>query len=141
MNIVDSIIEKHGGERRKKQMKDKVEKIEREIGFNFPKDYRRFVMNYTGFENRIGKEFVRLWNLEELIEFNSDYGIIEELENTIGIGTNGGGEFIAIEKLNDKKNRIVLSPLIDLDKDYHMEIGDSFSDFLMRLENGIQWFN
>jgi len=56
------------------------------------------------------------------------------------IGNNGSSEFIAIECLNTKDFRVVLSPLIDLSDQYHIEIGTSFSDMIDRLDNGIEWF-
>ena len=58
--------------------------------------------------------------------------ITNELEMTLGIDDNDGAEFIAIEKTKKDRYRIVLSPLIDLDKERHIEIGNSFTDFLLR---------
>ena len=139
--MIGSIVEKYGSTKRNVSIVDAIELIERKIGFDLPKDYRQFAEGYAGFESMIGKEYVRLWDSEELIETNSAYRITNELENTIGIGTNGGAEFIAIEKMEQDKYRIVLSPLIDLDKECHIEIGQSFTDFLLRLENGIEWFD
>ena len=138
--MVGEIVEKYGSKKRSKPAMDTIELIEKILGFKLPKDYRQFAKNYTGFESVIGEEFVRLWDSEELMESNSEYRIINELENTIGIGTNSGGEFIAIEKTDKDKFRIILSPLIDLDKESHIEIGASFSDFIVRLENGKGWF-
>jgi hypothetical protein len=34
----------------------------------------------------------------------------------------------------------VLSPFL-IEEEAHIEIGNSFTDFLERLENGIEWFN
>jgi hypothetical protein len=48
--------------------------------------------------------------------------------------------FIAIEHLDDNNLRIVLSPFI-IEKEAHIEIGTSFTDFLQRLENGQEWFD
>lgn len=59
---------------------------------------------------------------------------------TIGIGDIGGGEFIGLEKLNDERIRIILTPFIDLDREYHIEIGNLFSDFLTRMDKGEKWF-
>ncbi len=53
---------------------------------------------------------------------------------------NGSSEFIAIEQTVDNSIRVVLTPFIDLDKQYHIEIGISFTDFLQRLDNGQEWF-
>ena len=139
--MVGGIVEKYGSKKRSKLAVDNIELIEKMIGFKLPEDYRQFAEGYTGFESIIGEEFVRLWDSDELMESNSDYMITGELENTIGIGTNGGGEVIAIEKIEKDKFRIVLSPLIDLDKRCHVEIGESFTEFLVRLENGKEWFD
>jgi hypothetical protein len=84
---------------------------------------------------------MRLWDFDELVETNKDYGIFDNLSNTLGIGGNGSSEFIAIELISNGNYRIVLSPFIDLDKQYHIEIGTSFTDFLVRLDNGQEWFN
>ena len=75
-----------------------------------------------------------------MLEWNEGYAIIENLKMTIGIGDNGGGEFIGLEKIVDGKIRTILTPFIDLDKEYHIEIGISFTDFLKRMDNGEKWF-
>ena len=140
MEIFEQILTKYNCPKRIKKSVLNIEQIERIIEFILPTEYKIYLQNYLGFEDYIGKEFVRLWNLEELLEANEDYGILENLPKTLGIGGNGSGEFIAIE-FNDNVNyRIVLSPFIDLDKKYHIEIGSSFEDFLSRLDNGQEWF-
>ena len=60
---------------------------------------------------------------------------------TVGIGDNGVGEFIGIEKRADGETRVILKPFIDLNKKYHIEIGSSFTDFLERMDKGKKWFN
>lgn len=137
--MVKSIIEKYGGKKRNKLGFETINVVEKKLEFKLPIDYCQFVEEYTGFDNFIGKEYVRLWGLEELIEANLDYQITDKLRNTIGIGTNGGGEFIGIESI-EEKYRVVLSPLINLDPYYHIEIGVTFTDFLIRLDKGIEWF-
>ena len=116
------------------------EGIEKIAGFGLPEDYRNYLLNFSRFENHIQNEYVCLWDIDELIELNTGYGIFECLSNTIAIGGNGGGEFIAIEYMDMKSYRVVLSPFIDLDKECHVEIGGSFTDFLVRLDSGLEWF-
>ena len=140
MEISEQILTKYNCPKRFNKSFLNVEEIESVIGFNLPTEYKTYLQNFLGFEDNIGKEFVRLWSFEELLEANEDYGILENLPKTLGIGGNGSGEFIAME-FNDTANyRIVLSPFIDLDKKYHIEIGSSFTDFLLRLDNGQEWF-
>ncbi len=117
-----------------------VEEVERFIGFSLPTDYKIYLQTYQGFESTIGKEYVRLWDISELKELNMAYEVSENLPNTLAIGGNGGGEFIALELIPALGCRIVLSPFIDLNDQYHLEIGKSFTDFLVRLESGETWF-
>lgn len=141
MTVLQSILEKYGVAHRAQPDSDHIHTVEEKIGFKLPEDYKGFLEGYAGFEEFIGKEFVKLWDVEELMEINQGYQIITELENTVGIGSNGSGEFIAIEKGSAGEFRVVLSPFIDLDLDCHIEIGSSFTDFLQRLEDGHEWFN
>ncbi len=72
-----------------------------------------------------------------VLELNAGDEIIKYLPNTIAIGGNGGGEFIAIEFTEPNNYRLILAPYIGLDeKEYHIEIGSSFYDMLVRLNTG-----
>jgi len=114
--------------------------IETRAGFQLPDDYKYYLMNYMEHEEFIGPQFLRLWDIDNIMERNNDYGITDSLPNTLGIGSNGGGEFIAIELYEKNSFRIILSPFIDLDEQYHIEIGESFTDMFIRLENDELWF-
>lgn len=139
MDTTDEILKKYDWPTRASDKTDLLD-IEREIGFELPDDYKGFLLRYRGHETQIGEEYVRLWDKDELLSLNQDYRIFENLPETIGIGGNGAGEFIGIEKLQDGRLRIVLTPFIDLDKQFNIEIGKSFTDFLLRLDKGEKWF-
>ncbi|MEO8236678.1 MAG: SMI1/KNR4 family protein [Flavobacterium sp.] len=117
-----------------------VEVLERYLNLKLPNDYVFYLKNYSGIDQFIGVEFIKLWSLEEIIEANKRYNIFKELPRTIGIGTNGSGEFIGIEFDSHNDVKIILSPFVDLNAKYHTEIGISFTDFLVRLDKGIEWF-
>jgi hypothetical protein len=140
MNKTDEILMKYDWPTRTTPDKTDLLDIERQIGFELPNDYKDFLLRYAGHETQIGEEYVRLWDKADLLSLNQDYKIFENLPGTIGIGGNGAGEFIGIEKLDDQALRVILTPFIDLDKQYHIEIGDSFTDFLLRLDKGQEWF-
>jgi hypothetical protein len=93
-----------------------------------------------GFETSIGEEYLKLWDADNIVSLNEGYEILGNLPMTLGIGDNGAGEFIALEKLETGNFRVVLTPYIDLNKECYVEIGDSFSDFLLRTDNGEKWF-
>lgn len=140
MEIFENILDQYNCSKRTEKPLATVDEIESTINFNLPADYKKYLQTYLGFEEQIGQEYVRLWDFDELLETNKDYGIFDFLPNTLGIGGNGSSEFIAIELLDGGNYRIVLSPFIDLDKQNHIEIATSFTDFLVRLDNGQEWF-
>jgi hypothetical protein len=137
---IEQIIEKYNFQKRTKKAKINIEEVENKINFSLPEDYKFYAKNYIENESFIGNEFVRLWDFNELLEINNEYEITQNLKNTIGIGGNGSSEFIAIELLENREYRIILSPFIDLNKIYNIEIGKSFTDFFERLESGKDWF-
>lgn len=118
-----------------------ISDVESYSSLKLPEDYVFYLENYFGIDQFIGVEFIKLWSLEELIQANKDYKIVEELTGTIGIGTNGSGEFIGIEIDQDNNTKIILSPFVGLNSKNNTEIGQSFTDFLIRLDNKIEWFS
>jgi hypothetical protein len=140
MSEIDKILKKYNWPTKESEVDLDFTEIENRIGFALPEDYKEFLRKYSFYETQIGEESFKLWDFEKLLEWNEGYEIIENLKMTIGIGDNGGGEFIGLEKIVDGKIRTVLTPFIDLDKEYHIEIGISFTDFLKRMDNGEKWF-
>ncbi|WP_281635799.1 SMI1/KNR4 family protein [Flavobacterium marginilacus] len=140
MSEIDKILKKYFWPKNEIVKNLDFKEIENQIGFELPNDYKEFLLNYSFYETQIGEESFKLWDFSKLLEYNMGYEIIANLKMTIGIGDNGGGEFIGLEKLVDGKIRIMLTPYIDLDKEHHIEIGNSFTDFLMRMDNGEKWF-
>ena len=136
----DEILKKYSWPTRTTALKTSIKEIESLAQFSLPDDYKTFIQTYSGSEDHIGEQLVRLWDADEIIEQNKGYHITDNLSMTIGIGSNGTGEFIAIEMTDKDTHRIVLSPYIDLDKNCHIEIGNSFTDFLHRLNSGREWF-
>jgi hypothetical protein len=135
------IIEKYSFLKRDVNSTVEVIDVELYSKLKLPEDYIFYLENYHGIDQFIGVEFIKLWSLEEIIETNKNYNIVEGLQQTIGIGSNGGGEFIGITLDQNQNVKIVLSPFIDLNSKYHIEIGTSFTDFLVRLDNGVDWFS
>lgn len=139
MERFEEILTKYNFIKRTDKPKTTFEESEKAINFKLPNDYKAFASNYLEFEGFIGDQYVRLWDFDNVFKMNTDYQIFEYLPNTLAIGGNGGGEYIAIAQLNDNSLRIVLSPFI-IEKETHIEIGISFTDFLERLENRKAWF-
>ena len=140
MSEIDNILKRYSWPTKKTVANPDFKEIENRIGFDLPGDYKEFLAKYSFYETQIGEESLKLWDFDQLLDRNTDYEIIVNLKMTIGIGDNGGGEFIGLEKLVNGKTRVILTPFIDLDKESHIEIGNSFTDFLTRMDNGEKWF-
>lgn len=140
MEKLEQLLLKYNFEKRTNSLKTTFEQVEDFINFKLPDDYKFFAKNYLDFEESIGEEYVRLLDFDELIENNTDCQITEYLTKTLIIGGNAGGEYIAIEQTEQNNIRIILSPYIVIEKEAHIEIGTSFTDFLERLDNGQEWF-
>jgi len=112
MNPLDKLLSKYNWPTKSFSDDTDFEDIEKEIGFELPQDYKDFLSKYVGYEAQIGEESFKLWDKKDLISWNQGYQILENLPRTIGIGDNGGGELIGIERLSDGGLRIVLTPFI-----------------------------
>ena len=141
MTELETILTKYNFPKRTTRPTTRFEEIENQIGFPLPDDYKFYLDNYGEFEEFVGPELVSLWDFDELLSTNKQTGILDNLPFTLGIGNNPSSEFIAIEFIDNKNYRIVLSPFIDLDKQYHIDIGNSFTDFFVRLDYGKEWFD
>ena len=137
---LEGILNKYDFSKRTVDPNISIEKIENEINFLLPDDYKYYITNYKEFKSFLGPEYLKLFDLDMLLERNNSYQIIQNLPKTIAIGNNGSSEFIAIELIGVNNYRIILSPLIGLSSEYHIEIGTSFFDMLNRLNNGQEWF-
>ena len=137
---LEQLFTKYGFQKRNIKSVIGIAEIESFSNLKLPTDYIFYIENYLGIDQFIGVEFIKLWSSEEIIEANQRYNIVEKMPRTIGIGTNGSGEFIGIEIDHLGNTKIILSPFIDLNSKYNIEIGKSFTDFLVRLDNGVDWF-
>jgi hypothetical protein len=140
MNPLEKIISKYSFPKRDANTTVNVNDVELYSKLKLPEDYIFYLENYHGIDQFIGVEFINLWSLEEIIESNESYNIVNELPQTIGIGSNGSGEFIGIKFEENENAKIILSPFIGMNSKYNIEIGTSFTDFLVRLDNGVDWF-
>jgi hypothetical protein len=140
MNALENTLLKHTFSKVLNEQSINLNNVEAFINFPLPEDYKYYLSNFLAFEGFIGSEYFCLWSKDELIELNNEYSIVS-LPQTLGIGSNGAGEFIAIVALEGGKYSIVLSPFVDLNSQYHIKIGNSFTDFISRLDKGQEWFD
>ncbi|WP_278034260.1 SMI1/KNR4 family protein [Flavobacterium nitratireducens] len=139
-NRLEILLTKYNFQKKAFEYEATIQSIEKYFEIKLPDDYKYFLQKYSAFEDFINVEYVKLWEAEELIEFNKSYEIQKYMLNTIGIGSNGNSEIIAMEFNKTDNNQIVLTP-IDLDTEYNINIGKDFTEFLNRLDTGKGWFD
>jgi hypothetical protein len=141
MNSLEQILEKYGFPKRSAPLRTPLTSIEDTFSFKFPQDYQYYMLNYQGYEEEIGKQYVVLWDADELAKSNKALSVQEYLPSCFAIGGNGSGEMIALKKVGLDACIVVLTPLIGMSIEDCIEVGDSFTDFLTRLEAGRGWFD
>lgn len=108
-----------------------VETAERELGFRFPEDYRRFVLDADGGEGFMAElAYLMLWAVEDLPEYNEDYDVEKMAPGLVLFASDGGGSFYAFER---EGRRIVELPSMPVDGEEAEPAGDTFIEFLERL--------
>ncbi|MBC7878597.1 MAG: SMI1/KNR4 family protein [Anaerolineales bacterium] len=94
-----------------------------------PELYLDFLRNEDGFSGYLDDElgYVSLWNLSELVDSWNGYEVIKDLgEDWFPIGSNGGGEMIAI-KLSSENAELFFIPFIGWSGDEDWFYCDDFS--------------
>jgi hypothetical protein len=104
------------------------------IDFVPPSDYIDFMVLYNGAEGKVGKSsYLKIWAIEELIEYNRAYEVDLYAEGYFIFGTNLGGTAYAFNK---KDSSIVQFEFIGmLMDDNPIYCGAGFVDFLSYLYN------
>jgi hypothetical protein len=106
--------------------------IEKTMNITFPNDYQDFLHTVNGCEGIFnGKNYAILWNGCDLQKYNQEYQVDEYLEGMLLIGSDGGGEAFAFDKLNGMI--IVRVPFVGMDRDLAVRIADNFTALLSSL--------
>jgi hypothetical protein len=115
--------------------------IESKAGFKLPHDYVLFLSKYSGYESFLKDTYFVLWDETELLSLNEGYEVQNYLSNVLAIGSNGGGEMIGLKYRGNNDYKIVLLPFGSMEEtEQQIIIGNSFIDFLRRMNDGKDWF-
>lgn len=106
-----------------------IDRIESEVGFSLPEDYKHFLMTVNGCEGTFnGKNYAILWCGNDLAKYNKEYQVSEFIEGMLFIGSNGGGEAFAFDGLNNMS--VVRVPFIGMERDLSEPVAANFADFI-----------
>ena len=110
-----------------------TKQIEERFGKKLPADYIEFMREYNGGEGSVGENYIVLYPLSEIIQYNEEYEIEEFVPGLMLIGSNGGGEAFAIDYRSDEI-RFVMIPFI-FEEEAIIELSDSIEGFLQKAYN------
>ena len=98
----------------------------------FPTDYVSYFAGDGPKEGGLVVEpgWFQLWPLDEVEQWNRDYQVQEFAPGFFGFGSSGGGELLAF----DAAGRVVMIPLIGMSPDGARPVGDSWNQFVERIE-------
>lgn len=109
-----------------------LRRFEIESGFRLPKDYAQFLQEADGGEGFIGRSYVILWRVSELLEMNRAYQVEEFAPGLFLFGSDGGGEAFAFDTRIEVKP-IVSVPFVGMELQLARPMGGNFKAFLEEL--------
>jgi hypothetical protein len=130
-----------GWERRPPVSDAAVEALTSNCDFNLPQEYLAFLHYSNGGEGSLCIEpwYFRLCAAEEVIAYNQGYNVEEFLPGWFAIGSDGGGELLAIRKRDGSPCPIYMVPFLFMSESDAVQIAHDFEMFAMALgRNGAE---
>jgi hypothetical protein len=111
---------------------DKVRLVESQAGVHFDDEYVSFLAENNGGEGLIGpNSYVILWRIEELLELNEAYEVVEYAPGLFLFGSDGGGDAYGFDV---KSGAVVSVPFVGMDASLVNVIAPNFRGFLEALD-------
>ena len=113
--------------------------LEKIKSISLPIDYKNFLNVYKEIDELIGNHYVVLFNLDSLILDSSNI-IDNHLGKFLIFGNNGSSENLLL-RCGMENNQIYLVSSYDIEETENwILIGESFTNFIERLLDGVDWF-
>lgn len=103
--------------------------------FELPEEYLSFLRYSNGGEGSLCIEpwYFQLCSAEEVIAYNQGYNVEEFLPGWLAIGSNGGGDMLAICKRDGSPCPVYMVPFIPMAESDAVQIAHDFEMFVMAL--------
>jgi len=112
-----------------------LRELELQLGYPLPQQYKDIMTEIDGGEGFVGDQYLILWRVNEIAEFNKEYEVSKYAPGLLLFGSSGGGEAFAFDT-RDPKFPIVMVPFIGMRMEDAILVAGSFEEFLSALENG-----
>jgi hypothetical protein len=109
-----------------------LERLSREARITLPQTYLELLAISNGGEGDLAIEpgWVALWPVESVLELNQQYELASFVPGLFGIGSNGGGELIALDARHGVPFPVVCLPFIPLNFADALVVASSFDEFV-----------
>jgi hypothetical protein len=111
--------------------------LERSLGKSLPQAFRDFLGYADGGEGFIGDNYLVLWSVSEIGDYNRAYQVEEYAPGLLQFGSNGGGGAYAFDT-RKTGFPVVMVPFVGMELKYARTIAPTFDAFLewLRTDNG-----
>jgi len=110
-----------------------IEAVAQSISYKLPDDYIKLLLWSNGVEGFIGKKYWVFWSIEEITELNLAYQIGDYLPGLLAIGSDGGGECIALDyRHSNTEPALVRIPFGDLTPESITRLGDNLYEGIQK---------
>lgn len=113
---------------------EEIEKAQQRLGFRLPKSYVDFLLTRNGGEGFVGKHYLVLWKVEDLITMNEAYHVAEFVPKILLFGSDGGGEAFGFDTRFEPCS-IISTPFIGMSLQLTKTIAPDFESFLLAFFN------
>lgn len=117
-----------------------VSQCQSNLKFLLPVDYVQFLGRTNGGEGFVGKNYLRAWPVEDLIQNNNEYHVEECAPGLFLFGSSGGGEAFAFDARSTPPV-IVAVPFIVMNLEDAIVIAPNFNAFLQHLHQAESLFS
>jgi hypothetical protein len=111
---------------------NEIEKAQLCLHITFPEDYKEFLLRSNGAEGIVGKAYLVLWSVEEIIKLNEEYSVERFAPGLLLFGTDGGDEAYGFDTKSEMLP-IVNVPFVSMSRSEIRFIGSTFDEFLISL--------
>jgi hypothetical protein len=109
-----------------------IQALETTLKIKFPKDFVDFFLMSNGCDGMVGKNYLSIWPLDQILPLNDAYVVREFAPGLILFGSDGGEMAYGFDTRNDQ---IVEVPFIGMSLDDVKPIGTTFEELLKYLFN------
>lgn len=106
--------------------------VEVMFGCSLPEEYKSLMLSSNGGEGFVGEQYLILWRVDELIDYNLEYEATEYVPGLLLFGSSGGGEAFAFDTRSPQMD-IVVVPFIGMSLNDVSVVAHNFNDFIIQI--------